>query len=765
MKKVYIFLLSLSVLFLLYFIFFKALKRKEAIALKIRGLIYAALYILVANIFIALSINETISFLAYTFYFISLDFTLFFLVAFSHEYTMNMHANSGFKYFMLALVFADTLSFLVNIFTHHSFYLTLYIVNKNSVYYIVPSFIYHFHLILDYALIANSFFYLIRAAVIAPKVYKIKYVSIFSSVTLVMIWNAIYMLNKGTYDISILLYPLIALSIYYIALIFVPQQLTMMTMNAVADDLKDALILIDMYGKCVYINNSAKRMFKNELNDKNKGEDALVALLGKGENLFSKSNDSEQIDYKVGDEIHHYRAFFNRLEDSKNRFTGSYFIIEDETETLQKLAAEHYRATHDTLTGLYNREYFYERVTEKLQKHKNTEYLMICSNIMNFKLVNDQYGTERGDNILKKIADELRCSATNESVYGRLTSDHFALFMPKKKFSEDLFLNGPLQVFDIMKDVNYNLICQIGVYTIEERNVLVSAMCDKAFIALSTIKNNPGKQIAYYDDKIRNKIIQEQEIINTIPSAIRNNEVQIYLQPQVDSTGKILGAEALVRWYSKDKGLIPAKDFISILENNGMISIIDQYVWNLACKQLQKWKSKGREDLYISVNISPKDLYLLDVYKVLTELVERYCISPQNLKLEITEIAVMLDKDRQAKIIEKLQSYGFTVEMDDFGTGYSSFNTLKDFCMDVLKIDMSFFHKSKDTIKMQKILKNMISLSKSIGMTVITEGVETAEQAEFLHTLGSDVFQGYYFSQPMPIMEFDEKYTKSNVGS
>ncbi len=756
MKNLYIFLLTSFTLILLYFIIFKIQKQVESIARKIKVLMYAALEILAANILIALAINEKTTFAAYTLYFVGLDWTLFFLFSFCYEYTMNKKTLQSLKLIFLIAVSLDTLSFLLNPIFHNSFTLTLHIVNKNIVYFPIFSFPLYLHLTIDYIMLVASFFYLIRAYIFAPSVYKIKYISVFATVMTVVALNALYLISKDTYDFSILLYPIIALSIYYITLYFVPNQLMMMTMNAVADDLKDALILVDIDGRCVYLNNSAKTMFAKELADETSNR--IIELLGKGEDLLLKVNSSEQLDYQIGDEIHHYRTDFNRLEDKNNRFIGSYFIISDETEALKKLAAEHYRATHDTLTGLYNRDYFYERVTEKLQENNDTEYVIICSNIINFKLVNDQYGSMKGNEILIKIANELRRTTTKESVYGRLESDHFALFMPKKKFSEELFLNGPLQVFDIMKDVNYNLICQIGVYAIEERNLLVSVMCDRAFIALSTIKKNPSKQIAYYDDKIRNNIIREQEIINAIPAAIRSNEIQIFLQPQVDKDSKILGAEALVRYYSKDKGLIPAKEFIDILENNGMISIIDQYVWNLACKQLRKWKDKGREDLYISVNISPKDLYLLDVYKVLTDLVEKYDISPKALKLEITEIAVMLDKDRQARLIEKLQAYGFTVEMDDFGSGYSSLNTLKDFCMDVLKIDMSFLHKAKDEIKVQKILENMISLSKSIGMTVITEGVETAEQADFLHSAGSDIYQGYFFSKPMSLAEFDAKY-------
>ena len=192
-----------------------------------------------------------------------------------------------------------------------------------------------------------------------------------------------------------------------------------------------------------------------------------------------------------------------------------------------------------------------------------------------------------------------------------------------------------------------------------------------------------------------------------------------------------------------------------------MITVVDQYVWDTACRELAKWKKSGNENLYISVNISPKDLYLLDICKTLCELVEKYDIQPKNLKLEITEAAVMLDADRQSELIDRLRNAGFSVEMDDFGRGYSSLNTLKDLTMDELKIDLEFLHDAKDAQKGRKILEKMISMSKEIGLKVVTEGVETKEQADFLQSIGTDIYQGYFFAEPMTLSKFDEKYIQS----
>ena len=194
------------------------------------------------------------------------------------------------------------------------------------------------------------------------------------------------------------------------------------------------------------------------------------------------------------------------------------------------------------------------------------------------------------------------------------------------------------------------------------------------------------------------------------------------------------------------------------LKKNGMIVKLDQYMWEAACKQLRKWKDEGKKDMYISVNISPKDFYFMDVKQVLTDLVKKYNIEPQKLKLEITETAIMTNIDNPVEILDGLRKEGFIIEMDDFGSGYSSLNMLKDIYVDILKIDMAFLRKSSDEERGRKILKTMIQLAKDLEMPTITEGVETLEQVEFLKAMGCKMFQGYYFAKPMDVATFEEKY-------
>ena len=251
-----------------------------------------------------------------------------------------------------------------------------------------------------------------------------------------------------------------------------------------------------------------------------------------------------------------------------------------------------------------------------------------------------------------------------------------------------------------------------------------------------------------------NTTLRENEIINSFNMAIKNGEFHIFLQPQVERDGTVVSGEALARWIHPEKGVIPPGMFIGVLENANLIYKMDSYVWELAAKQLSLWKGTDKEKYRISVNISPKDLQFLDIEVVFTELIEKYDISPQKLNLEITETAVASNVGRVIEQIEHLRQKGFIVEMDDFGSGYSSLNLLKDFKVDVLKIDMKFLSNTGDKNRADIILEHIVNMAQKLDMVVIAEGVENKEQLELLDNMGCDLFQGYYFSKPVAIDDF-----------
>jgi EAL domain-containing protein (putative c-di-GMP-specific phosphodiesterase class I) len=221
-----------------------------------------------------------------------------------------------------------------------------------------------------------------------------------------------------------------------------------------------------------------------------------------------------------------------------------------------------------------------------------------------------------------------------------------------------------------------------------------------------------------------------------------------------------MGAEVLVRWIHPEKGILNPGDFIPIFEKNYKIVDIDKCIWELACRQIRKWNDEGRENIYLSVNISPRDFECIDVYETLTGLVEKYQINPEQLRVEITETTIMRNPEKQIELIGRLRLAKFYVEMDDFGSGYSSLGMLKDIQLDAIKLDMRFLSRGVADERGRKVLKLTVKLIKELNMMVIAEGVETQEEVDYLKQIGCDAFQGFYFSKPVPVGEFEKSFTK-----
>jgi EAL domain-containing protein (putative c-di-GMP-specific phosphodiesterase class I) len=280
-------------------------------------------------------------------------------------------------------------------------------------------------------------------------------------------------------------------------------------------------------------------------------------------------------------------------------------------------------------------------------------------------------------------------------------------------------------------------------------------MFDRAHLAQKSIKNEYNTHIAIYDDKMRDQVLWGQKISAELEEALKQRQIVPYLQPIVNNNGKIIGAEALVRWIHPTEGFLPPFTFIPIFEKNGMIAEVDKYIWRSACEILSSWTNE-KSKLFISVNISPKDFYFMDVYAEIKNLVDEYKIEPSRLRIEITETVMMTEAESRMAILSKFRDSGFIVEMDDFGSGYSSLNQLKDMPLDVLKIDMKFLSKAQDNAKAETILRNVLRLSSDLGLFSLTEGVETEDQYKMLNDMGCNLFQGYYFAKPMSVTDYEK---------
>ncbi len=735
----------------------KSYREEHRLARTVGRVLIMTFIIVLVNMGTLFAPSERMCLIAYSIYFVATDWMLYYLFKFSTEYIGNVFEDFVKKSLMIFLLVADNIGLICNIFFGHLFGLKHVRVADADFYELETTSLFMIHFFIVLLLIFFCLITLYYRTFTSAAFYRKKYLLIAIILTILGVFH-IQTLTSAI-DVSIAGYIAEGICIYYCALVYTPQRLLPTTLAAVAEELSIGILVLDIEGKKIYKNRYARMLFdESEMLVDSQGE-VLEKWCCDQYLKYAEEFSMERRYYRGGEE-RVLKIQLQRLVDERNQLQGGYYEIQDRTDEINKLKMERYQATHDSLTGLYNKTYFYEQAERYIKKHPDEELLMVCTDIKDFKMINDFFGMDIGDTILINFSKSIQEEKNGAVVYGRLGNDIFAMLIPKDKYREDLLVQEARDAFAscMNKSVMFPTINYIGVYEVKERDILVSMMCDRARLAITSIKGDYHTLVAYYDDALRDNILYEQELISQLQIAIQEGQLQMYLQPQMAADGKMLGAEALVRWMHPVKGQIMPGDFIPVFERNGLISDVDLFVWETACQQLRKWKDEGREDLYISVNISPKDFFFLDIHSIFMNLIEKYDIDPKTIKLEITETAIVMDFNRQLDLITRLRRNGFIVEMDDFGSGYSSLNMLKDIHVDVLKIDMAFLKKAKDEIRSRKILQMIISLSNQLGMPVITEGVETAEQVEFLTEMGCGMFQGYYFAKPMPVGEFESRY-------
>ena len=417
--------------------------------------------------------------------------------------------------------------------------------------------------------------------------------------------------------------------------------------------------------------------------------------------------------------------------------------------------AAQYRARHDTLTKALNANTFSEMARELLVRKPELPWVMITSNIMDFRLVNTLFGTQRGNEAIVRNAAALQQIAiTCNGLCGRLGGDQFALLLPKGTYREEMLTEAAAALRDEFSSGVYTFCIHFGVYDVEDPSIPISVMCDRANMALRTIRDDHRETIATFKPEMMKKSLFAQEVISSFEKALAADQFRMYLQPLAAEDGTIIGAEALARWQRPDGTVVTPSDFIETLEHAGMIHRLDVFIWEKAVRQLAAWRGTEHGHLSISVNMSAKDFYSIDPYLVLTELADRYQVPCSHLRIEITETALLEDPANVNEVISRLRQRGFLVEIDDFGKGWSSLGLLKDIQADVLKIDMSLMQEIEHKPRSRIILESIIDMAGSLGMDVICEGVETEEQLNLVKAMGCKHFQGYYFSSPVPPEQF-----------
>lgn len=424
-----------------------------------------------------------------------------------------------------------------------------------------------------------------------------------------------------------------------------------------------------------------------------------------------------------------------------------------QNQALRKL---NYAADFDELTEIYHKQAFYRYTRKLIDANPDMPFTLVRFDIWRFKAFNDTFGTDEGDKLLKAIALYLMQHSIEKSIYGRLVADHFALCFPTEQWKAEAFTH---EVAEYLNSRGYDLelFPCFGIYQIDDKSLPLDIMCDRANMALQTVKQNYTKSYAFYDETLRDKLVIEQEITGEMSVALDEHQFVIYLQPVYSLAKKeVVSAETLVRWRHPVKGIINPNVFIPIFEHKGLITKLDYFVWEEALKYLRERRDSGKRLLPLSVNMSRVCLYTPTLINDLKALIAKYDIDAKYLRFEITESVYADDADQLIKTISELQGCGFKVLMDDFGSGYSSLNMLKDVPVDILKIDMKFLSDFESTSRAGNILTSILRMAKWLNLPVIAEGVETREQMDFLMSIGCDKIQGYCYSHPLPPDAFDD---------
>ncbi len=424
-------------------------------------------------------------------------------------------------------------------------------------------------------------------------------------------------------------------------------------------------------------------------------------------------------------------------------------------------------AYYDSLTGIPNLTKFKIEVESILKKNPSEKFTIINLDIVNFKTINDFYDFSTGDKVLKAIADTGRSVKDKLFIQCRIGRDDFLLFHTYDFFKD---LESTRHTYEALfrsmvpEIKNHKITYRYGRYAIKDNNENINSIINKVLLAHSNGKNAKKEGIFDYSDDFTTRLIHSTEITNKQEAALLHKEFLMYLQPKCQlKDGSAVGAEALVRWKEQDGNMIFPNDFIPLFENNGFIVNLDMYMLEKVCETLVKWKDEGYTCIPISVNFSRRHLDIPDFAKKIDDMAKKYGIDNHLIEIELTEGIFFENEDLLRKILAELHDRGFSLSMDDFGTGYSSLGLLHSLPVDVLKLDRSFFTKTEKAERAAIIVENIAQMAHRLGMPTVAEGVETSAQVEFLKNIGCDMAQGYYYSKPLPLSEFEKHWLSKDL--
>ncbi|MFA9380502.1 MAG: putative bifunctional diguanylate cyclase/phosphodiesterase [Acetanaerobacterium sp.] len=415
----------------------------------------------------------------------------------------------------------------------------------------------------------------------------------------------------------------------------------------------------------------------------------------------------------------------------------------------------------DSLTKLDNYTAFADKANLLLTEDERYAYVLF--DINRFKAINNTYGFEEGDRLLEFVAHKLNEFVLEGEVFARASDDNFAALLRFE--SEETLVVRLKSLFGSMQThrasrrqkAEYQLNYACGVFVVCDNAVGLDYCHENAQMAKCRVKELYDTTISFYNNTLRQRVAETQEIETSMYSALENREFEVYLQPKYDlKTETIAGAEALIRWHHPTMGFLTPGRFIPILEQNGFLLKLDGYVHEEVCRVLRAWIDAGETPFPISVNMSRLHAKQNDFVERLAKMVDQYGISPGLIEIELTETAFLDDTQQIIDVMQRLKEKGFMLAMDDFGSGYSSLNLLNLLPVDIIKLDRMMFNDTDKLGRSKKVVTNAMNIVRDLDMKAVAEGIETREQVDFLKGIDCDMVQGFFFAKPMPVSQFEE---------
>lgn len=426
---------------------------------------------------------------------------------------------------------------------------------------------------------------------------------------------------------------------------------------------------------------------------------------------------------------------------------------------LSEIASAVNELERDELTGLFTRKAFLRNAEIEIANNPGKHFCIIAFDFDNFKSSNSLYGVEKCNEFLAYTAKKMMAMYPH-GISGRYGGDQYIiLFEYKEAVNLELLDSISKEILDTAPIPHQ--IVKMGIYAPIDVDIPIVICCDRAFLAINGIKGKYGKNLAFFENNLQNQLLNEQRIIESMERALEEEQFQVFYQPKHETiTGHIAGAEALVRWNHPEYGFMTPNQFIPLFERNGFITKLDVFVIERVCKDIQRWQQDGYPLIPISINVSRRDFIEPGCIEHQIEIINSYGIDHSLLHMEVTESLYSENPEIIISKLKQVQDLGFMIEMDDFGAGYSSLGLLSSFPLNILKLDISFV---RNIIQNEIVIENIIKMAHRMELLTVAEGAESTDQFKILKTLGCDYIQGFYFSKPLSISDFEKYLKKSSV--